>query len=312
VTGVQTCALPIYALDDPASAQAGAEEALRIAEQLGDADLEGWAAGALLFTAFIQGRRERVGDLSRSMLETGRPAGMTAFAMHYTCLHLLEQDRFDEVIEVGEAAVTICREAGDLFTRGMVLNSLAEARRRRGELTEAEALARQGVVCKHGLDDRRGVAALIETLAWIASDQRDDVRAAALLGGATSLRDSMAIPLLAPYAARHDACEQGLRGRLGEAAFGQAFRKGAAMSPGGAVDHALGRTEPLTKQTQAKSPTGLSRRELEIARLIADCPTNRDIASRLFISNRTVETHVTNMLNKLGLSSRTQLARWVG
>jgi DNA-binding NarL/FixJ family response regulator len=45
--------------------------------------------------------------------------------------------------------------------------------------------------------------------------------------------------------------------------------------------------------------------------LIAEGFTSKEVAARLFISNSTVETHVTNMLNKLGLSSRTQLARWV-
>lgn len=162
------CALFSGALDDAMTAQVNGEEALRIARELGDADLAGWAAGALLFAAFLQGKRHGVSDLSRSMMvESGRSTGMAAVAMHYMCLHWLGQDKVDEVIEMGEAAIVICREAGDLYTRGLVLNSLAEARRRRGELMEAEALAREGVVCKRALDDRRGVATLIETLAWV-------------------------------------------------------------------------------------------------------------------------------------------------
>jgi DNA-binding CsgD family transcriptional regulator len=50
---------------------------------------------------------------------------------------------------------------------------------------------------------------------------------------------------------------------------------------------------------------------LEIARLIADDMSNREIANRLFLSERTVETHVTHMFNKLGLNSRSQLTRWM-
>ena len=55
----------------------------------------------------------------------------------------------------------------------------------------------------------------------------------------------------------------------------------------------------------------LTERQLEIARLVADDLTNRQIAARLFLSERTVETHITNILNKLGLSSRVQLSRWM-
>jgi DNA-binding NarL/FixJ family response regulator len=55
-----------------------------------------------------------------------------------------------------------------------------------------------------------------------------------------------------------------------------------------------------------------ARREAEVARLIAEGLSNREIAARLFISERTVTTHVGNMLNKLGFDSRVQIASWMG
>ena len=67
----------------------------------------------------------------------------------------------------------------------------------------------------------------------------------------------------------------------------------------------------LAPPVTSAADTVLSRRQLEIARLIADDLTNRQIADRLFLSERTVETHITNILNKLGLNSRFQLSRWV-
>ena len=84
------------------------------------------------------------------------------------------------------------------------------------------------------------------------------------------------------------------------------------------VDDALGfavtgKQEQPPKPRPAKRDTRspLTRRELEIARLIADDLSNREIAARLFLSERTVETHVTHMFNKLGVNSRAQVTRWL-
>ncbi len=70
-----------------------------------------------------------------------------------------------------------------------------------------------------------------------------------------------------------------------------------------------GRAErPLVSTRSSDGP--LSRREMEVAGLVADGATNAQVAARLFISERTVESHVASIFNKLGVDTRLQVARW--
>jgi DNA-binding NarL/FixJ family response regulator len=79
------------------------------------------------------------------------------------------------------------------------------------------------------------------------------------------------------------------------------------------VDYALEVRPPPIRAVarQAETSDGpLSRREMEVAELVADGATNAQVAARLFISERTVESHLASIFNKLGVDTRLQVARW--
>jgi non-specific serine/threonine protein kinase len=103
------------------------------------------------------------------------------------------------------------------------------------------------------------------------------------------------------------------RSRLGEEAWTQAWQEGRAMTPEQAVEYALSGAEELpgvavdrSSASQDPAPS-LTRREREIAELVARGLTNRQVASELSISEHTAATHVRKILKKLGLRSRTQI-----
>ncbi len=117
------------------------------------------------------------------------------------------------------------------------------------------------------------------------------------------------IPFVASYRAEGEAAA---RQRLPEQAFEAAFRRGAQLSLADAISLALEEELPdRTKSAASKESTGLTRRELEIAELVAQGMTNKEIAGRLVISTRTVEAHVEHILTKLGFTSRSKVAAWM-
>lgn len=99
---------------------------------------------------------------------------------------------------------------------------------------------------------------------------------------------------------------------VGEEAGARAYAAGCAMSREEAIALAWsGEETAAPRGGRAMNPGGLTQREGEIARLVADGLTNREIAESLTLSVRTVETHVDRILTKLGFHNRTRLASWV-
>jgi non-specific serine/threonine protein kinase len=118
------------------------------------------------------------------------------------------------------------------------------------------------------------------------------------------------MPIAASLIRDHDTCLRQAREMLGDAAFTAAFDRGRSLPIEVALDYALDeqreRTAPPTKDTS--SP--LTRRERQIADLLAQGLSNKDIAAKLVISQRTAESHVEHILTKLGFTSRAQVAAW--
>ena len=99
---------------------------------------------------------------------------------------------------------------------------------------------------------------------------------------------------------------------LGAARFEAEYAAGARLDRETALRLALGGPDEVAIDADEHGDTGpLSKREVEVARLIAQGLANREIGARLFISERTVTTHVGNILNKLGFDSRVQIASWI-
>jgi non-specific serine/threonine protein kinase len=104
---------------------------------------------------------------------------------------------------------------------------------------------------------------------------------------------------------------------LGAEAFAAAWAEGRAMTLEAAVADALSMPEPPSlvepprpAQGAKKEFAGLSAREREVAALIAQGKSNREIAEAMTVGVKTVETYVTRILNRLGFDSRVQIAVW--
>jgi len=315
--GLRTaCVLAALQGDRPASA-ALVSEARDIADRLGPpatwlADqAEGW------HHMFAGNLEESVAGLARARAVLEADGNLRDIAETCTLMGMAYGFAGDLALAAAshQASLDICENAGESWCRSFSLWNLGLVVWAGGDLPRAVAVERQSHELKRRMDDRLGLALCLEASAWMHAEKRPDT-AATLLGAADQLWHLMgtALEVLPGLTPMRATCEALLLDSLGHDAFGAARAAGADMDSSTAIAFALDeKPAPSRSPKLAASggPTRLTKREQQVAELVATGLTNEAIANKLVISRRTVEGHVEHVLAKLGFTSRTQLAVWV-
>ncbi|MFF0095444.1 ATP-binding protein [Streptomyces canus] len=211
--------------------------------------------------------------------------------------------------------VSLSESLGETWVRSYALWVLAFDAWTRQSLDVAGELAKESLELKHDFRDDLGTALVINLMAGIALEKGDPKRAAELLGVVAAMWTLLDTGLKAfgpVLASRYEAIERAVRDRLGEGAFQRIHEMGRRLEPGRRMSLALGGagSAPEDQAAAVAELDLLTRREREVASLLAEGLSNRSIAARLVLSPRTVEVHVEHILHKLGFRSRTEAGVW--
>ena len=184
---------------------------------------------------------------------------------------------------------------------------------RPGREGDCAAAVREALLAKHELGDTVGIAYALEALGWLTARAGRPEHAAWLLGAAESLRKRTGSRLsdIAALEVPHRRCVRRIRRALGDRRYAAAHALGAGHPLDLVVRRAVDTAGDLLAAPPAGPAPALTRRELEIAAMVASGLSNREIAARLFISKRTVDAHVEHIYAKLEVSSRVQLTVWL-
>jgi DNA-binding CsgD family transcriptional regulator len=207
-----------------------------------------------------------------------------------------------------DEGVAFVREHRVQFFEGFLARDAARLHTSDGEPEAALVLFAEAIEAFHRAGN---VPQLIITLASVPAlfERLERLAPAAMLLGALAREPSSFhhVPELSDLGDR-------ISRKLGETRTAELMSGGAALDLGDAAVYTrqqidVARREPSPGARQPR-PGGLSRREMEVLRLVADGGTAGEIATQLFISSRTAEHHIQNIYTKIGVSSRAAATRW--
>ncbi len=193
------------------------------------------------------------------------------------------------------------------WNAAMALTARARVAIAQGDFGQAEQDAHHALVCSSGSKAYLGIADTLECVAGLASEAGSHREAVRLFGSAQAIREQTGQTRFRIYDLAYEASVSALRDALGDSEFETVWAAGAALSIAEAIAYAQrGRGERKRPSSGGASVTPTER---EVVQLVSDGLANKDIAAKLFISPRTVQTHLSHIYRKLGIASRVQLAQ---
>jgi non-specific serine/threonine protein kinase len=295
---------------DHLSARALADASVADARQLHDSQLVAQTlsgAGVVYHAANELGTARRMYDEALSLLKESRDRRLGIDVQNQLAILATEEGQYKEALAMLEECLSFSRAEASEATTAKYLESLANVELALGHVDRSARSWREALSVFRKLNDPFGTIWCIGGLALVASTRGDHDRALRL----AAVVDRMSREWrLSAWSVRIDQLEEAsgqARARLGARKAEAVWTEGLSMNAARSLEYALGedRLEGL-----ALDAGPLSRREREVASMVATGLTNKQIAERLFIAERTAEGHVERIRNKLGVRSRTEVATW--
>jgi non-specific serine/threonine protein kinase len=311
-----------YVRSDYAVAATLHEASLTLYRQVGDQSGIAASLHDLSRVWSYQGHLERAEALSQESLAIRSELGdRRGVAMSLNYLGVLARNRRDLTAARAryEESLALFRELGDRWGLGLVLNNLARVERDLGEWRRASALCLESLELFRDLGDRHGVGWVLNNLGIVAQRCCSSELAGRLWGAAETQCEVVGASTLSLSPAEQTAYEGAVsaaRATLGDSAFEAAWSAGRAMSTEQAIE--------LIRSYEKKTPTAmgvpasstdrdvdqLTRREREVATLVARGLSDREVAADLVITEGTVGVHLARIFSKLNIHARAQLSAW--
>ena len=222
-----------------------------------------------------------------------------------------------------EESLALSREQGFKRRIGQIQLALGNILLSRGDLLQAETCAQESLALFRELGNRAKTVRILGLLGEIRRRQGNLTQARAVCIEAARLAGAAGNPGTEMKFSEHADYEravESVRTQLGEEAFAEAWAEGRTLAPEQALaahgpatipsPPAAAPSSPPPAKPSPTYPDGLTDREVEVVRLLAEGLTDAQIAERLIISPRTVNNHLTSIYGKIQVSSRSAATRY--